>query len=313
MENTEEIAEKNSAGRCTRSDGQRWSGVPPRVRGDAPVRCDGGRHAQDLRCSHRPGVDWLDWGVCWDESVWLSSAAKTNRCQINCSPNRRLPSHILSSSSDPSLVSFPHTLCPPPPPYLAPRPPSAHKTPKHTPPASSSSSSPPTPPTDAREPASQRPRNRRTRPKRNPDPRACANFVRHLTPTWAMSRSSRAAASSSATITHPAHPTLDRDVVMGPPPIPPQIAPSPSAGARPKEGESQEVTEKYRRLKRKYFELEEVRRYHVRVSLPASSPFSTSSSLPHHRNTKTRPPSSKIRANAPCNGGANAGVPVPCL
>ena len=50
---------------------------------------------------------------------------------------------------------------------------------------------------------------------------------------------------------------LDRDVVMGPPPIPPQIAPSSSVGARPKESESQEVTEKYRRLKRKYFELEE--------------------------------------------------------
>ncbi|KAJ3556258.1 hypothetical protein NM688_g2126 [Phlebia brevispora] len=72
-----------------------------------------------------------------------------------------------------------------------------------------------------------------------------------------MSRSSRPTASSSATITQPIHPPLDHDIVMGPPPLPTQIAPALSAGARSKDGENQDVAEKYRRLKRKYFELEE--------------------------------------------------------
>lgn len=60
MQNTAEMAEKCSAGRRTSSNGQRWSGVRPRVRGGALLGCSGGGHAQDLRCSHRPGVDWLD-------------------------------------------------------------------------------------------------------------------------------------------------------------------------------------------------------------------------------------------------------------
>ena len=123
-----------------------------------------------------------------------------------------------------------------------------------------------------------------------------------------MSRSARtAAASSSATITQPGLPPLDRDVVMGPPPVPAQIAPVSSMGAHSKEGESQEVTEKYRRLKRKYFELEEVRHCHIRVSLPASNPLSPSSSFHRSRNSKTRASSCRTRANAPYNGGTNAG------
>ena len=75
-----------------------------------------------------------------------------------------------------------------------------------------------------------------------------------------MSRASRPGPTSAATITAPVHPALDRDIVMGPPPLPAQIAPASSAGARSKDSENQDVTEKYRRLKRKYFELEEVRR-----------------------------------------------------
>ncbi|OBZ71282.1 hypothetical protein A0H81_08683 [Grifola frondosa] len=44
-----------------------------------------------------------------------------------------------------------------------------------------------------------------------------------------------------------------QDIVMGPPPLPPQLAQSASQKSR----ESHDVAEKYRRLKRKYFDLEE--------------------------------------------------------
>jgi hypothetical protein len=50
-------------------------------------------------------------------------------------------------------------------------------------------------------------------------------------------------------------PPPDRDVVMGPPPIP---APVPQQGSLQKPKESQEIAEKYKKLKRRYFELEEV-------------------------------------------------------
>ncbi|KAH9947436.1 hypothetical protein B0H21DRAFT_333507 [Amylocystis lapponica] len=43
------------------------------------------------------------------------------------------------------------------------------------------------------------------------------------------------------------------DIVMGPPPLPPQV----SQATTPKPRDSQDIAEKYRRLKRKYFELEE--------------------------------------------------------
>ena len=57
------------------------------------------------------------------------------------------------------------------------------------------------------------------------------------------------------------HPHLDRDVVMGPPPLPPQAS-TPGSGSGDTKGrdrENLELAEKYRKLKRKYFELEEVR------------------------------------------------------
>ncbi|RDB14850.1 hypothetical protein Hypma_016380 [Hypsizygus marmoreus] len=47
-------------------------------------------------------------------------------------------------------------------------------------------------------------------------------------------------------------PPTDRDVVMGPPSIPP-----PGTTAQPKAKDSQEISEKYRKLKRRFFELEE--------------------------------------------------------
>ena len=49
----------------------------------------------------------------------------------------------------------------------------------------------------------------------------------------------------------------DRDVVMGPPPLPPQITLSGSGDSRSRE--TQETADKYKKLKRKYHELEEVR------------------------------------------------------
>jgi hypothetical protein len=50
-------------------------------------------------------------------------------------------------------------------------------------------------------------------------------------------------------------PPADRDVLMGPPPLP---APVTLQGEQQKPKDSQEIAEKYRKLKRRYFELEEV-------------------------------------------------------
>jgi hypothetical protein len=48
------------------------------------------------------------------------------------------------------------------------------------------------------------------------------------------------------------------DVVMGPPPLPlPATQQSPPAPSK----DNQEIVDKYRRLKRKYFELEDVSRH----------------------------------------------------
>lgn len=51
-------------------------------------------------------------------------------------------------------------------------------------------------------------------------------------------------------------PPADRDVVMGPPPLPPPVSQQAAEQQKPKD--TQEITEKYRKLKRRYFELEEV-------------------------------------------------------
>ena len=50
--------------------------------------------------------------------------------------------------------------------------------------------------------------------------------------------------------------STDREVVMGPPPLPNQVSVSASNESRPRD--NPDITEKYRRLKRKYFELDEV-------------------------------------------------------
>lgn len=49
-------------------------------------------------------------------------------------------------------------------------------------------------------------------------------------------------------------PPPDRDILMGPPPVP--APPQQSSQQKPKD--TQEITEKYKKLKRRYFELEEV-------------------------------------------------------
>lgn len=50
-------------------------------------------------------------------------------------------------------------------------------------------------------------------------------------------------------------PPPDRDVVMGPPPVP---APASSTASPSKSKDGQDINEKYRKLKRRFFELEEV-------------------------------------------------------
>jgi hypothetical protein len=54
----------------------------------------------------------------------------------------------------------------------------------------------------------------------------------------------------------PPQPPTDRDVIMGPPPVPPQpLTPSSLQNSK----DQREFSEKYYKLKRKYWELEEVR------------------------------------------------------
>ena len=83
-------------------------------------------------------------------------------------------------------------------------------------------------------------------------------------------RASRASASSSAAMSQ-MHTPLDRgDVVMTPQSHPPQSMFGAPVAGRSKESENQDVSEKYRKLKRKYFELEEVR-HCIPLSCSASS------------------------------------------
>lgn len=69
---------------------------------------------------------------------------------------------------------------------------------------------------------------------------------------------SRRRSSSSAMGPPPA-----KDVVMGPPPVPAPVSPQPSmpATSPPKIKDSQDISEKYKKLKRRFFELEEVSAY----------------------------------------------------
>lgn len=69
----------------------------------------------------------------------------------------------------------------------------------------------------------------------------------HSRPRVAMSRAHK------SNMAPPQNMGPPQDVVMGPPPLPPQVAQSTS-----QKSNSTDVVEKYRRLKRKYFDLEEV-------------------------------------------------------
>ena len=65
----------------------------------------------------------------------------------------------------------------------------------------------------------------------------------------------------SATMLPPPPPPVDRDVIMGPPPVPPHQPFSPSSIQNSKD--PREFSEKYYKLKRKYWELEEVRFFRI--------------------------------------------------
>jgi hypothetical protein len=53
-------------------------------------------------------------------------------------------------------------------------------------------------------------------------------------------------------------PPLERDIIMGPPPVPPPGHPYPQK-------DKSDINEKYRKLKRRYFELEEVSLFSLRI------------------------------------------------
>ena len=61
----------------------------------------------------------------------------------------------------------------------------------------------------------------------------------------------------------PPPPPVDRDVIMGPPPVPP-FTPSSVQNSK----DPREFSEKYYKLKRKYWELEEVRFPHSYTHIP---------------------------------------------
>ena len=95
-----------------------------------------------------------------------------------------------------------------------------------------------------------------------------------------------------ATMLPPPPPPVDRDVIMGPPPVPPHQPFSPSSVQNSKD--PREFSEKYYKLKRKYWELEEVRFSRI---LPILSPSFLIVVLITNRNIKTSRMSSDAQAN----------------
>ena len=89
-------------------------------------------------------------------------------------------------------------------------------------------------------------------------------------PSSSMSRSSRS---------HQPNMGPPPDVVMGPPPLPPQVGVFHAAPQNPSKPvkDAQDVAEKYRKLKRRYFDLEE-----VRISSPRSSVIAQSDLTSFH-------------------------------
>jgi hypothetical protein len=90
----------------------------------------------------------------------------------------------------------------------------------------------------------------------------------------------------------PPPPPADRDVIMGPPPVPPHQPFTPSSVQNSKD--PREFSEKYYKLKRKYWELEEVRFSRI---LPLLSPSFLIVVLITNRNIKTSRMSSDARAS----------------
>jgi hypothetical protein len=90
----------------------------------------------------------------------------------------------------------------------------------------------------------------------------------------------------------PPPPPVDRDVIMGPPPVPPHQPFTPSSVQNSKD--PREFSEKYYKLKRKYWELEEVRFSQI---LPVLSPSFLIVLLITNRNIKTSRMSSDAQAS----------------
>ncbi len=95
-----------------------------------------------------------------------------------------------------------------------------------------------------------------------------------------------------ATMLPPPPPPVDRDVIMGPPPVPPHQPFTPSSVQNSKD--PREYSEKYYKLKRKYWELEEVRFSRI---LPVLSPSFLIVLLITNRNIKTSRMSSDAQAS----------------
>jgi hypothetical protein len=95
-----------------------------------------------------------------------------------------------------------------------------------------------------------------------------------------------------ATMLPPPPPPVDRDVIMGPPPVPPHQPFTPSSVQNSKD--PREFSEKYYKLKRKYWELEEVRFSRI---LPVLSPSFLIVLFITNRNIKTSRMSSDAQAS----------------
>ena len=89
----------------------------------------------------------------------------------------------------------------------------------------------------------------------------------------------------------PPPPPVDRDVIMGPPPVPPHQPFTPSSVQNSKD--PREFSDKYYKLKRKYWELEEVR-FFPNTARPYTFLIPV---LITHRNIKTSRMSSDARAS----------------
>lgn len=84
------------------------------------------------------------------------------------------------------------------------------------------------------------------------------------------------------------------DIVMGPPPVPAPLSSSSHASSQAKSKDNSDIAEKYRKLKRRFFELEEVSFKSKRERQLGL----TTTILTHVRNTRKRPWNYNDPANA---------------